>query len=127
MVETWYPHLLRVWGIVLLGWAAVILGRDLLSMAFSGGERQGGGQLISDVIAVLLLVAGAAGLFVVIEFSRSLRLGLNKPVIRSQRFQPPPTPGTAIRLWRPWRHIPRGSERFPNPEVLAQTNGHAGH
>ncbi len=75
----WYARVLQVWGIVLLIWAALILARYLLRTNLTGEGSPGNGQLLSTVIAVLLLVAGAAGLFVAVDFGESLRAGLWTP------------------------------------------------
>ena len=83
VVDPWYSRLLQLWGIVLLIWAALILGRDLRRVTPSVGGSQATGHLLSTVIAVLLLVAGAAGLFMAVDFGRSLRAGV-RPAASSQ-------------------------------------------
>ena len=89
--DPWYSRVLQAWGVVLLLWAAVILGRSLLLIFVSGsGRPEGSLELVTSVISVLLLVPGAAGLFLMLDFGRYLR---------DLRFQ---TPGPSVQS--PLRH-----------------------
>lgn len=102
MVISWYERLLQIWGVVLLLWAALILGRDLLRTRLSGQGAEGNGDLVSTVISVLILVAGAAGLFLVLEFGRSLRAGVRPSGISSQAPQTAFQHALGARLKESW-------------------------
>ena len=110
--DPWYAPVLQVWGIVLLIWAAVVLGRDLLGLSPSAELSQGSGQVISTVISVLLLVAGAAGLFVAVDFGRSLRTGHKSPTFRRSRSKSILSMTQAIggRVRRSWPRPPSRPE-----------------
>ena len=72
--DPWYSRVLQVWAIVLLIWAAVILGRSLFLMFLPGSNGPvAGDSLISTVVSVLLLVPGAAALFLLVDFGRYIR------------------------------------------------------
>jgi hypothetical protein len=105
--DPWYARILHIWGIVLLVWAALVLGRDLPVLYFSPEPATSNGQLISTVISVLLLVAGAAGLFVAVDFGRSLRAGLKSPISRPARLRKLIPVALAARLRRPGHRPPR--------------------
>jgi hypothetical protein len=110
--DPWYAPVLEVWGIVLLIWAAVVLGRDLSGLSPSAERSQGSGQVISTVISVLLLVAGAAGLFVAVDFGRSLRTGHKSPTFRRSRSKLILSIAQAIggRVRRSWPRPPSSPE-----------------
>jgi hypothetical protein len=110
VVETWYSRVLQVWGIVLLVWAALILGRSLLRASLTGEVSPGDGHPIPIVISVLLLVAGAAGLFLAVDYGRSLRAGLRSKPSDQARAKPTLVYPPGMRLRRSW-HRP-----FREPE-----------
>ena len=102
-VEPWYRLLLQIWGVVLLVWATFILGRDLLRTNLSGQGPSGNGDLISTVISVLLLVAGAASLFLAVDYSRSLHAGLRPPGASQTGMKTAFRRALASRLRKSWR------------------------
>jgi len=104
--DPWYSRVLQVWAIVLLLWAAVILGRSLYLMFIAGSNRpEGSADLITTVVSVLLLVPGAAALFLLVDFGRYIR-DLRSPA-RGSFVEPSKEPvQSAIRLClrRFWHH-----------------------
>jgi hypothetical protein len=61
------------WGIVLLIWASIIAVRHLRLMLFPGDGLPNGSEVITSVVAVLLLVLEAAGLFLLIDLGQYMR------------------------------------------------------
>ena len=86
--EPWQMRLLQLWGIILLLWAAFIVARDLLSMTPESQASSPGGRLTQAVLSVLLLVAGAAGLFLAVEYGRSLCAGRRIPRECASQLRP---------------------------------------
>jgi hypothetical protein len=74
IMDPWYSQVLQVWGIVFLAWAAILLVRSLYVMvAPTEGHPSWEANIIPTVIAVLLLVPGAAGLFLLVDLGRYIR------------------------------------------------------
>jgi hypothetical protein len=105
--DPWYAPILQLWGIVLMVWAALVLGRDLPALFLPSERATSNGQVVWTVISVLLLVAGAAGLFVAVDFGRSLRAGLKSPVSRPGRWRRLFPLALTARWRRPWHRPPR--------------------
>jgi len=76
--EPWYSRVLQVWGIVLLIWAAMILARSLFLQFVPGSGPTSRSDAVSSVVSVLLLVPGAAALFLLVDLGRCIR-GLRPP------------------------------------------------
>jgi hypothetical protein len=109
--DPWYARVLQGWGVVLLVWAGLLLFRNLSRILAGAGDSARDAELIPTVLAVLLLVPSAAGLFLLVDLGRFIRgmrpLGSNLP-------SPPEVPsGSAVRLVprRFWRHR-TGAFRF---------------
>jgi hypothetical protein len=74
IMDPWYSQVLQVWGIVFLAWAAILLVRSLYVMvAPTQGHPSWEANIIPTVVAVLLLVPGAAGLFLLVDLGRYIR------------------------------------------------------
>lgn len=72
-VEPWYSRVLQAWGVVFLVWAAMIVARALFLEFFSGSEPMSRSEPVSSVVSVLLLVPGAAALFLLVDLGRYIR------------------------------------------------------
>jgi hypothetical protein len=110
MREPWYARVLQIWGIALLLWALLIMARSLLPMLLFGDGPRQSSEVISAVIPVLLLVPGAAALFLVVDFRRFMRRRFQAGDTHEQSSRP--TGPTTLnlrtrRLWqRPLRTAP---------------------
>jgi hypothetical protein len=101
--DPWHSRLLQVWGVVLLAWAAFILSRDLLLRTnLQGRDSPGSGLLVAKVVSVLLLVAGAAGLFLAVDYGRTLRAGIRQPGAHAGRSRPALPRALGQRLRQSW-------------------------
>lgn len=76
--EPWYSRVLQVWGIVFLMWAAMIVVRSLFLLFFPGSDTTSHSAVVPSVVSVLLLVPGAAALFLLVDLGRYIR-GLQPP------------------------------------------------
>jgi hypothetical protein len=72
-IDPWYSRVLEAWGVFLLIWAAIIVGRSLLSLLARTDGQAAGNEIVSAVFSVLLLVPGAAGLFLLVDVGRYIR------------------------------------------------------
>ena len=79
--EPWYSRVLQVWGIVFLIWAAMIVARSLFLQFVPGSGPTSRSDAVSSVVSVLLLVPGAAALFLLVDLGRYIR-GLRPPTSR---------------------------------------------
>ncbi len=100
--DPWYCRVLQIWGVVFLFWAGVIVAHSLFISLGSEVVRDGHAGILSSVVSVLLLVPGAAALFLLVDLSRYIR-GL-LPTLPQAVAQPsPPTASLASappgRLW----------------------------
>src|SRR5271157_352322 len=82
--EPWYSRVLQVWGIVFLIWAAMIVARSLFLQFVPGSGPTSRSDAVSSVVSVLLLVPGAAALFLLVDLGRYIR-GLRPPPPRKAR------------------------------------------
>jgi len=82
--EPWYSRVLQVWGIVFLIWAAMIVARALYLQFVPGSGPTSRSDAVSSVVSVMLLVPGAAALFLLVELGRYIR-GLRPPPPRMVR------------------------------------------
>jgi hypothetical protein len=73
--EPWHARVLEGWGVLLLAWAALIVVQSLRRAGLAGVGVTSGSEVVMAVIAVLLLTAGAGGLFWLVELGRHLRAG----------------------------------------------------
>ena len=79
--EPWYSRVLQLWGIVFLIWAAMIVARSLFLQFVPGSGPTSRSDAVSSVVSVLLLVPGAAALFLLVDLGRYIR-GLRPPTPR---------------------------------------------
>ena len=79
--EPWYSRVLQLWGIVFLIWAAMIVARSLFLQFVPGSGPTSRSDAVSSVVSVLLLVPGAAALFLLVDLGRYIR-GLRPPTSR---------------------------------------------
>jgi predicted Zn finger-like uncharacterized protein len=108
--EPWYSRVLQVWGVVLLVWAFVIMARSLLPIVSAGNGPPREGEATSAVISVMLLVPGAAALFLIVDLGRFLRRRL-QAADRQEESSTTTGPATLNlrikRFWhRPFRTAP---------------------
>ncbi len=82
--EPWYSRVLQVWGIVFLIWAAIIVARSLFLQIVPGNGPTSRSDAVSSVMSVMLLVPGAAFLFLLVDLGRYLH-GLRPPPPRVVR------------------------------------------
>jgi len=82
--EPWYSRVLQVWGIVFLIWAAMIVARSLFLQFVPGSGSTSRSDTVFSVVSVLLLVPGAAALFLLVDLGRYIR-GLRPPPPRKAR------------------------------------------
>ena len=80
--EPWYSRVLQLWGIVFLIWAAMIVARSLFLQFVPGSGPTSRSDAVSSVVSVLLLVPGAAALFLLVDLGRYIR-GLRPPTSRA--------------------------------------------
>lgn len=73
LVDPWYARILQAWGIFFLLWAAGIVGANLLYLAKAESIAIAGRETIWSVLSVLLLVPGAAGVFLLVDAGRLVR------------------------------------------------------
>ena len=71
--DPWYSRVLIVWGVVFLIWAALILSLGLYRLLVPSENLPIGAEIVPTVVAVLLLVAGAAALFLLVDLGRHIR------------------------------------------------------
>ncbi len=105
--EPWYSRVLQVWGIVFLIWAAMIAARSLFLQFVPASGPTSRPDAVSSVVSVLLLVPGAAALFLLVDLGRYIR-GLRPPDPRNASERSSPAPARADSMsWRPWtRPVP---------------------
>ena len=85
--EPWYSRVLQLWGIVFLTWAAMIVARSLFLQFVPGSGPTSRSDAVSSVVSVLLLVPGAAALFLLVDLGRYIR-GLRPPTSREATHHP---------------------------------------
>jgi hypothetical protein len=71
--EPWYSRILQVWGIVFLIWAAMIVTHSVLLLLLPGSGATSRIDVVPSVVSVLLLVPGAAAIFLLVDLGRSIR------------------------------------------------------
>jgi hypothetical protein len=118
--EPWYSRVLQAWGVVFLAWAGVLLLRSVYLTATAGGQPGTVTEIVAATIAVVLLVPGAAGLFLLVDLGRYIRrlrpaqgpapaAAAVAPVNARAPATPAPAPASAPlsasarRVWRPRR------------------------
>ncbi|MFO0891950.1 MAG: hypothetical protein U0790_22800 [Isosphaeraceae bacterium] len=102
--DPWYSRVLQVWGVVFLAWAGMLLVRSLYLMASNLTDKPGDADVIPTVVAVLLLVPGAAGLFLLVDLGRYIR-SLRTATVRTTAPAPARTGPLATPARRAW--LPR--------------------
>jgi hypothetical protein len=104
--EPWYSRVLQVWGIIFLVWAAVIVGRSVLVHWDPDSATTNRADPVPSVVSVLLLVPGAAGLFLLVDLGRYIR-GLQPSFPSRDRTKS--SFGKPALLWfwanRPWGRL----------------------
>jgi hypothetical protein len=76
--DPWYSRVLQAWGVLFLIWALLIVVYSLPSLIARGAGVFASPDTVSAVVSVLLLVPGAAGLFLLVDLGRFIR-GLRQP------------------------------------------------
>ncbi|MGA8350576.1 MAG: hypothetical protein WB773_22485, partial [Isosphaeraceae bacterium] len=71
--EPWYSRVLQVWGILFLIWATMIVARGLFPQFVPASGPTSHPDAVSNVVSVLLLVPGAAALFLLVDLGRYIR------------------------------------------------------
>ena len=71
--DPWYSRVLQLWGIMFLVWAALIVGRCVFIQFGAGGGATNSTDVVSSIVSVMLLVPGAAGLFLLVDLGRYIR------------------------------------------------------
>jgi len=110
--EPWYSRVLQVWGIVFLIWAAMIVARSLFPQFVPVNGAPGGSDVVSSAVSVLLLVPGAAALFLLVDLGRYIR-GLRPPDPRTASETASPVRAVSMRP-RPWRSWSRPFHAAPS-------------
>ncbi len=110
--EPWYSRVLQLWGIVFLIWAAMIVARSLFLQFVPGSGPTSRSDAVSSVVSVLLLVPGAAALFLLVDLGRYIR-GLRPPT--SREASAPSTSAKPVSLTvRPGRSWSRPFQATPS-------------
>jgi hypothetical protein len=115
-IDPWYSRVLEAWGVFLLIWAAIIVVRSLLSLLPLTEGQVAGNDIVSAVFSVLLLVPGAAGLFLLVDvgrYIRDLRIHASAAIV-GQTVKAGAVPLT-VRLWRLKAWIRRSSRSVHGP------------
>jgi hypothetical protein len=105
-IDPWYSRVLEAWGVFFLIWASVISVRSLFSLLAPGASSPLSRDLVSAVFSVLLLVPGAACIFLLVDVGRYIRdLRLQAPTREFLSKTAGATP-FALRSWRlkSWIH-----------------------
>src|SRR5437588_430261 len=66
-IDPWYSRVLEAWGVFFLIWATIIVVQSFLSLLARTEAQAAGNEIVSAVYSVLLLVPGAAGLFLLVD------------------------------------------------------------
>ncbi len=110
--EPWSSRVLQLWGIVFLIWAAMIVARSLFLQFVPGSGPTSRSDAVSSVVSVLLLVPGAAALFLLVDLGRYIR-GLRPPT--SREASAPSTSAKPVSLTvRPGRSWSRPFQATPS-------------
>jgi hypothetical protein len=98
--DPWYSRVLQAWGIFFLAWALLILVRSVHSLLTVPDLAAEGRDILSSVVSVLLLVPGAAGLFLLVDLGRYIRrLSRGSTGLEDAPVKPP---AEAAGRQRPW-------------------------
>ncbi len=104
--EPWYSRVLQIWGIMFLLWAGLILARSLFLLFSAENGPLNGSDVLSSVVSVMLLVPGAAGLFLLADLGRYLRGLRSFPTRGSKAAATPARPGPlSYRPGRAWNRL----------------------
>jgi hypothetical protein len=103
--EPWYSRILQVWGIVFLMWAGMIVTHSVLLLLLPGSGTTSRIDVVPSVVSVLLLVPGAATLFLLVELGRYIR-GLQAQPPRTMRTTSSSKNPVSLRMRsRSWNRI----------------------
>jgi len=115
-IDPWYSRVLEAWGVFFLIWATIIVVRSLLSLLARTDGQAAGNEIVSEVFSVLLLVPGAAGLFLLADVGRYIRdLRIHAPAAVVSRTRNAGTAPLTVRLWRLKAWIHRASRAVLGP------------
>jgi hypothetical protein len=115
-IDPWYSRVLEAWGVFLLIWATIIVVRSLLSLLARTDGQAAGNDIVSAVFSVLLLVPGAAGLFLLVDVGRYIRdLRIQAPSAVVGQAGRDGTAPLTVRLWRLKAWIHRASRAVNGP------------
>jgi hypothetical protein len=114
--DPWYSRVLEAWGVFFLVWATIIVVRSLLFLVAGTDGSAAGNEIGSAVFSVLLLVTGAAGLFLLVDVGRYIRdLRIHAPAAVAGRARKAGTVPLTVRLWRLKAWIHRSSRAVHGP------------
>ncbi len=115
-IDPWYSRVLEAWGVFFLIWAAIIVVRSLLSLLARTDGQAAGNDIVSAVFSVLLLVPGAAGLFLLVDVGRYIRdLRIHAPAAIVGQTGKSVTASLTVLLWRLKSWIQRASRAVHGP------------
>jgi hypothetical protein len=115
-MDPWYSRVLEAWGVFLLIWAAIIVVRSLFTLLSRTDGQAVGNEIVSAVFSVLLLVPGAAGLFLLVDVGRYVRdLRIHAPAAIVGQSGKSETTSLTVRLWRLKSWIHRASRAVHGP------------
>jgi hypothetical protein len=106
-IEPWYSRVLEAWGVFFLIWATIIVVRSLFFLLARTDGQAAGAEIVSSVFSVLLLVPGAAGLFLLVDVGRYIRdLRIHIPAAGVAQPDKRATTPLSVRVWRlkAWVH-----------------------
>jgi hypothetical protein len=114
--DPWYSRVLEAWGVFFLIWASIIVVRSLLSLQARIDGQAAGNEIVSAVFSVVLLVPGAAGLFLVVDLGRYIRdLRIHAPAAAVGQSRKGAPSAFTVRLWRLRAWIHRTSRAVLGP------------
>jgi hypothetical protein len=97
-------------------WATIIVVRSLLSLLARTDGQAAGNEIVTEVFSVLLLVPGAAGLFLLVDVGRYIRdLRIHAPAAVVSQTGKAGTAPLTVRLWRLKAWIHRASRALHGP------------
>jgi len=87
--DPWYSRVLQAWGIFFLLWGATILGRSAYHLVTADHFASAGRDIFWSVVSALLLVPGAAGMFLLVDLGRYIRNLSDQPQYSSELAEEP--------------------------------------
>jgi hypothetical protein len=115
-IDPWYSRVLEAWGVFFLIWATIIVVRSFLLLLARTDGQGAGNEVVSAVFSVLLLVSGAAGLFLLVDVGRYIRdLRIHAPTTEVGQVGKAGSTTLTVRLWRMKAWIHRASRAVHGP------------